>query len=192
MSKHSRRMQLLSSATTLPTPFGSTSHLCSGDRAPKVDLHGPVVDWSAPCFARAPEVPCHSFVRMVKVAEPPLCHGVALFANDNHGRQMLVDRYDIVDPVKAACEAVTRGLAPELGSQGSRVHGVSQGHGMRCASSGTEPFHELPEHAVQRAPQCHLVGIGGVGCVATGLAFDCERGMSGNVDIVNACACIRH
>lgn len=186
-------MHLVSSAANLSTPFGLKPHLCSGDRAPSVDLHRSVVDGIASGFARATDVLCRSFVRVIKVAEPPLCHGGALFASNDHGRQMVVDRYDIVDLVKAACEAVTLGLASELGSRGIRVQVVSPGPGMRRASSsGTGPFDQRLDHAVQSAPQCHLVGIGGVSCVGTGPALDCERGMGGNVDVADVCVCITH
>lgn len=183
---------MVSSAATLPNPFGFASHLCSGDRAPSVDLPGPDVDFTAPGFARAPVVTCRCFVRMVKFGEPPLWHCGAPYANNGRGKQMVVDHYDIVDLLNAACDAVTPGLASELGSQGIRGQGVSPGPGMHHAFSGTEPFDKLLDHAVQRSPQCDLVGIGGLGCAATGLAFYCERGMSGIVDIADACVCLKH
>lgn len=98
---------------------------------------------------------------------------------------MLVDRYDIVDPVVVAREVVAPSLASELGPQGIRVHCVPTGPGMLRASSSIEPFDELLAHAVQRAPQHRLVTIYAVVGVVAGLVSDWARGMTGNVVLVD-------
>lgn len=153
--------------------------------APKEDLHGRVVDCSAPGFARAMDVSCHSFIRMAKLAGPLLRDGGTLLTTSYYGGQKVIDHYNIMGPVKAALEAGVRELASELGPQGIRVHALSPDPIMTRAASGIEHFDDLPEEAVQRSPQHHVVTIDEVGSVAAGLASDWARGMTGNVVFVD-------
>jgi enoyl-[acyl-carrier protein] reductase I len=111
--------------------------------APKEDLHGRVTDCSGAGFARAMDVSCHSFIRMAKLAEPLMSAGGTLLTLSYYGAQKVVDHYNIMGPVKAALEAVTRSLATELGPKGIRVHAVSPGAIMTRAASGIDHFDEL-------------------------------------------------
>ena len=43
--------------------------------APRDDLHGRVIDCSAAGFAQAMDISVHSFLRMIKLAEPLMPHG---------------------------------------------------------------------------------------------------------------------
>src|SRR5690606_16298630 len=111
--------------------------------APKDDLQGRVVDCSKEGFLRAMEISCWSFIRMAKLAEPLMKSGGALFTMTYYGSQMVVERYNIMGPVKAALESATRYLAAELGPNGIRVHAISPGPLKTRAASGISEFDKL-------------------------------------------------
>ena len=73
--------------------------------APKEDLQGGLLDCSAPGFARAMDVSCHSFVRMAKLAAPLMKDGGTMFAMSYLGANKVVTNYNVMGPVKAALEA---------------------------------------------------------------------------------------
>ena len=95
--------------------------------APKDDLHGRVVDCSWDGFAQAMQVSCWSFIRMVKLAEPLMNDGGVLVTMSYYGADKVVNRYNMMGPVKAALEASVRYMAAELGPRGVRVFAVSPG-----------------------------------------------------------------
>ena len=95
--------------------------------APKEDLHARVVDSSQEGFLLAMDVSCHSFVRMAKLAEPLMTDGGCLQTVTFYGGEKVVEHYNLMGPVKAALESVTRYMAAELGEKGIRVHALSPG-----------------------------------------------------------------
>ena len=95
--------------------------------APKDDLHGRVVDCSWEGFAQAMQVSCWSFIRMVKLAEPLMTEGGVLVTMSYYGADKVVNRYNMMGPVKASLEASVRYMAAELGPRGVRVFAVSPG-----------------------------------------------------------------
>ena len=107
--------------------------------APKADLQGRVVDCSKDGFLLAMDVSCWSFIRMAKLAEPLMKHGGTLSTMTYYGSQMVVEHYNMMGPVKAALEAVTRYLAAELGPKGIRVHAISPGP-LKTGSIGSSPI----------------------------------------------------
>jgi enoyl-[acyl-carrier-protein] reductase (NADH) len=60
--------------------------------------------------------------------------------------------YNVIGPVKAALESMSRYFAYELGSQGIRVHAISPGPLKTRASSGLKDFKLLLNEAAQKAP----------------------------------------
>ena len=64
---------------------------------------------------------------MANLAAPLMKDGGAIFAMTYYGSQKVVPNYNMMGPVKAALEAVTRYLAAELGPKGIRVHAISPG-----------------------------------------------------------------
>ena len=71
------------------------------------------------------DVSCHSFIRMVRLAEPLMKNGGTFFTmsylRGREGREEL----QLMGPVKAALEATVRSMAAELGPAGIRVHAIS-------------------------------------------------------------------
>jgi len=148
---------------------------------PKDDLHGRVVDCSASGFAQAMDISCHSFLRMTRLAEPMMQGGGSLMTVSYYGAEKVVDHYNIMGPVKAALEAVTRHVAAELGPRAIRANVLSPGPIATRAASGIEDFDSLMLDARSRAPERRLVTIDEVGDVAAFLASDGATGVTGTV-----------
>lgn len=153
--------------------------------APREDLHGRVTDCSRAGFDMAMNVSCHSFIRMARHAERLMTDGGALMTMSYYGAEKVVDRYNLMGPVKAALEASVRYLAVELGDKNIRVYAVSPGPLKTRAASGIDRFDELMDQAAARAPNHALVTIEQVGNVAAFLASGSAAGMTGNVVYVD-------
>lgn len=149
--------------------------------APREDLHGRVVDASAPGFALAMDVSCHSFLRMARLAEPLMTAGGALLTVTFYGSARVVDHYNLMGPVKAALESAVRYVAAELGPKGIRAHAISPGPLRTRAASGIDRFDELLAKAAEAAAQHHRVDIDDVGALARFLVSDAARSITGTV-----------
>jgi enoyl-[acyl-carrier protein] reductase I len=147
--------------------------------APKKDLQGRVVDCSKEGFLLAMEISCWSFIRMAKLAEPLMKDGGVLFTMTYYGSQMVVDHYNLMGPVKAALESVTRYLAAELGPSGIRVHAISPGPLKTRAASGITDFDKLVQKAQSKAPTRSLVSIDDVGVAVAFLGMNGAKLITG-------------
>lgn len=154
--------------------------------APRDDLHGRVVDCSQAGFSMAMDISCHSFIRMARLAEPLMTDGGCLLTMSYFGAEKVVSDYNMMGPVKAALESVTRYLAAELGPQGIRVNSISPGPLKTRAASGIAHFDELMEKAAARAPERHLVTIEDVGSLAAFLVSDAAKSLTGNRSYIDA------
>jgi len=148
---------------------------------PKEDLHGRVVDCSRDGFGTAMDVSVHSFVRMVRRAEPLMPRGGACMTVSFYGSEKVVDHYNIMGPVKAALEAVTRYMAAELGAKKITVSALSPGPLRTRAASGIAEFDQLLERAAERAPTHELASIEDVGAYAAFLAGAAAGNVTGGV-----------
>jgi enoyl-[acyl-carrier protein] reductase I len=137
---------------------------------PKDDLHGRVVDCSAEGFGLAMDISVHSFLRLVRRAEPLMPEGGTCMTVTFYGSEKVVEHYNVMGPVKAALESVTRYAAAELGPKGISVHALSPGPLKTRAASGIAAFDELLDEAAERAPTHHLATIEDVGAYAAFLA----------------------
>lgn len=149
--------------------------------APKADLHGRVIDCSAEGFALAMDVSVHSFLRMIRLAEPLMADGGCCMAVSFFGSSRVVRHYNVMGPVKAALESATRYAAAELGEKRIRVHALSPGPLATRAASGIDHFDELLDAAATRAPTHQLASIDDVGAMAAFLASDEARNLTGGV-----------
>lgn len=152
---------------------------------PQEDLQGRVVDCSADGFAQAMDISCHSFLRLVRGAEPLMRDGGSLLTVSYYGAEKVVDHYNIMGPVKAALESVTRNVAAELGPQGIRANILSPGPIATRAASGIEDFDSLMEDARAHAPERLLVTIDEVGDVAAFLASARSSGVTGTTSHID-------
>lgn len=153
---------------------------------PMQDLHGRVTDCSREGFAQAMDISVHSFARMARLAEPLMTEGSSLLTVSYYGAEKVVEHYNLMGPVKAALESLTRYMAAELGPQGIRVNAVSPGPLMTRAASGIDHFEALARHAEERAPLGRLATIREVGEAALCLVSQQSSAMTGNVMYVDA------
>ena len=152
--------------------------------APKQDLQGRLVDSSLEGFQVAMDVSCHSFVRMAKLAEPLMRDGGTLFTMTYLGATRAIRNYNLMGPVKAALESVTRYLALELGPT-IRVHAISPGPLKTRAASGLADFDQIMAKAAERAPAKRLATIDDVGRYVAFLATDAGRLITGDTLFVD-------
>ena len=147
----------------------------------KEDLHGRVVDCSADGFAQAMDISVHSFLRLIRKAEPLMPDGGTCMTVSFMGAQKVVDNYGVMGPVKAALEATTRYAAAELGPKGISVHALSPGPLKTRAASGIAEFDSLLSDAAERAPTHQLATIDDVGAYAAFLASRAAFNVTGGV-----------
>lgn len=152
---------------------------------PVKDLHGRVVDCSRDGFVTAMDLSVYSFIRMVRRAEPLMNEGGTCMTVSYYGSEKVVQNYNIMGPVKAALESVTRYMAAELGPKGIRVHALSPGPLKTRAASGILHFDELMEHAADAAPTHHLASIEDVGAFAAFLASNAAANVTGGVHYID-------
>ena len=132
-------------------------------------------------FAMAMDVSCHSFIRMAKLARPLMREGGSLTTVSFYGAERVVESYNLMGPVKAALEASVRYLAADLAGEGIHVHGLSTGPVKTRAASGIDRFDALLDTVRERTPAGQLVEIDDIGRIATFLASDAARPMTGSV-----------
>ena len=152
---------------------------------PMQDLHGRVVDCSLEGFQQAMRVSCYSFLELARHAEPLMKNGGTLLTMSYYGADKVVENDNVMGPVKAALESVSRYMAHELGPKGIRVHALSPGPLRTRAASGIAHFDTLISDAIERAPQNRLVDIEDVGQVAAFLISDAARALTGSTMYVD-------
>ena len=148
---------------------------------PKDDLHGRVIDTSREGFGVAMDISVHSFVRMVHRAEPLMPHGGTCMTVSFYGAEKVVDNYNVMGPVKAALESITRYMAAELGPKGISVHALSPGPLKTRAASGIGHFDELLNKTAAETPTHQLATIDDVGAYAAFLASQEAFNVTGSV-----------
>lgn len=149
--------------------------------APRDDLHGRVIDCSAEGFKMAMDVSVHSFLRMIRLAEPLMHEGGTCLTVSFFGSVRVVRDYNMMGPVKAALESAVRYAAAELGDKGISVHALSPGPLKTRAASGISHFDDMLNAAAGRAPMHVLASIEDVGAMAAFLASDEARNLTGGV-----------
>lgn len=152
---------------------------------PREDLHGRVVDSSREGFAMAMDVSVHSFLRMVRRAEPLMPAGGTCMTVSFYGSEKVVEHYNMMGPVKAALEASVRYVAAELGEKRISVHALSPGPLKTRAASGIAEFDELLELAADRAPTHLLATIEDVGAYAAFLSSREASNVTGGVHLID-------
>lgn len=152
---------------------------------PREDLHSRVIDCSRHGFMTAMDISVYSFVRMVRGAERLMPQGGTCMTVSFYGSEKVVDRYNIMGPVKAALESVTRYMAAELGPKKISVHALSPGPLKTRAASGIADFDELLERAAAQAPTKELASIEDVGAYAAFLASREASNVTGSVHYID-------
>ncbi|WP_116131965.1 enoyl-ACP reductase FabI [Tropicimonas sp. IMCC34043] len=148
---------------------------------PKDDLHGRVIDCSSEGFQMAMDVSVHSFLRLIRRAEPLMKNGGTCLTVSFYGSEKVVEDYNIMGPVKAALESCTRYVAAELGEKMISVNALSPGPLATRAASGIAHFDEMLADAARKAPTHQLASIETIGAYAAFLASDAARNVTGAI-----------
>ncbi|MFA3916287.1 enoyl-ACP reductase FabI [Ruegeria hyattellae] len=148
---------------------------------PKDDLHGRVIDCSRDGFGLAMDLSVHSFLRMIRRAEPLMGQRGTCMTVSFYGSEKVVDHYNVMGPVKAALESVTRYAAAELGGKGISVHALSPGPMNTRAASGIAHFDDLMAENAARTPTHMLASLQDVGAYAAFLASDAASNLTGGI-----------
>ena len=152
---------------------------------PKEDLHGRVTDCSREGFRMAMDISVGSFMHLVRKAEPLMGAGGTCLTVSFYGAEKVVENYNVMGPVKAALESVTKYMAAELGPKGISVHALSPGPLKTRAASGIGHFDELLDNAAARAPTHQLATIGDVGAYAAFLASREAANVTGGIHYID-------
>ncbi|MEX0350759.1 MAG: enoyl-ACP reductase FabI [Paracoccaceae bacterium] len=152
---------------------------------PKDDLHGRVIDCSREGFGLAMDLSVHSFLRMIRRAEPLMGRRGTCMTVSFYGSEKVVDHYNVMGPVKAALESVTRYAAAELGGKGISVHALSPGPMNTRAASGIAHFDELMAENASRTPTHQLANLDDVGAYAAFLASDAASNVTGGTHLID-------
>ncbi|MGI6246220.1 MAG: enoyl-ACP reductase FabI [Pseudochelatococcus sp.] len=154
--------------------------------APAKDLHGRVIDTSLEGVELSIDISVHSFVRLLRQAEPLMKNGGSAQTMSFYGAEKVVEHYNMMGPIKAALEATSRELASELGPKGITVNTLSPGPMLTRAASGIGDFDDLLKQAIERSPMRRLATIEDVGAVAAFLASDLARNITGETIYIDA------
>lgn len=154
--------------------------------APAADLHGRVVDCSLAGFSKAMDISCHSFMRLARRALPLMINGGSLLTVSYYGSEKVVENYNMMGPVKAALESAVRYMASELGNQNIRVNALSPGAIMTRAANGLEKFPQLLNESKAKAPMHRLIDLADVGYMASFLASDAAKNITGGIHYIDA------
>ncbi|MFT0891647.1 enoyl-ACP reductase FabI [Pseudochelatococcus sp. G4_1912] len=154
--------------------------------APGEDLHGRVVDASLEGLALSMDISVHSFIRLLRRAEPLMKDGGTALTMSFYGAEKVVEHYNLMGPIKAALEATSRALAAELGPKGITVNTLSPGPMLTRAASGLGDFGALLQSAAERSPLRRLATIDDVGALAAFLASDLARNITGETIHIDA------
>ncbi|MEO1193741.1 MAG: enoyl-ACP reductase FabI [Pseudomonadota bacterium] len=152
---------------------------------PRDDLHSRVVDCSRNGFTTAMDISVYSFVRMVRRAEMLMPKGGTCMTVSFYGSEKVVDHYNVMGPVKAALESVTRYMAAELGPKKISVHALSPGPLKTRAASGISRFDELLNRAAEMAPTGTLASVEDVGAYAAFLASNEAANVTGGIHYID-------
>jgi enoyl-[acyl-carrier protein] reductase I len=152
---------------------------------PKEDLHGRVVDCSREGFSAAMDISVHSFIRMIRHAEPLMPNGGTCITVSFYGSEKVVENYNVMGPVKAALESVTRYVAAELGPKGISVHALSPGPLKTRAASGIDHFDKLITSTAERTPTHQLATIEDIGAYAAFLASSDASNVTGGIHMID-------
>ena len=152
----------------------------------KDELDGRYVDTSADNFTKTMLVSCYSFTAIAQRAEKLMPEGGALLTLTYYGAEKWMPHYNVMGVAKAALEASVRYLAADLGAKKIRVNAISAGPIKTLASSGIGDFRYILKWNELNSPLRRSVTIEEVGDTAVYFLSDLSRGVTGEIQHVDA------
>jgi enoyl-[acyl-carrier protein] reductase I len=152
----------------------------------KDELTGRYVDTSEANFTKSLLISCYSLTAIAQRAEKLMDHGGALLTLTYYGAEKWMPHYNVMGVAKAALEASVRYLAADLGPKNIRVNAISAGPIKTLAASGIGDFRYILRWNEYNAPLRRTVTIEEVGDSAAFLVSDMARGITGEIQHVDA------
>jgi enoyl-[acyl-carrier protein] reductase I len=152
----------------------------------KGELDGRYVDTTADNFSKTMVISCYSFTAIAQRAEKLMTNGGSLLTLTYYGAEKWMPHYNVMGVAKAALEASVRYLAADLGEKNIRVNAISAGPIKTLAASGIGDFRYILKWNELNSPLRRTVTIEEVGDTAVYLLSDLSRGVTGEVQHVDA------
>ena len=152
----------------------------------KDQLSGRYVDTTADNFSKTMLVSCYSFTAVAQRAEKLMPQGGSLLTLTYYGAEKWMPHYNVMGVAKAALEASVRYLAADLGAKNIRVNAISSGPIKTLAASGIGDFRYILKWNEHNAPLRRSVTIEEVGDTAVYFLSDLSRGVTGEIQHVDA------
>jgi enoyl-[acyl-carrier protein] reductase I len=152
----------------------------------KDELSGRYIDTTPENFSKTLLVSCYSFTAVAKRAEKLMPNGGSLLTLTYYGAEKWMPHYNVMGVAKAALEASVRYLAADLGARNIRVNAISAGPIKTLAASGIGDFRYILRWNEYNAPLRRSVTIEEVGDAAVYLLSDLARGVTGEIQHVDA------
>jgi enoyl-[acyl-carrier protein] reductase I len=154
--------------------------------ADKAELDGRYVDTSEKNFTQSMLISCYSFTALANRAEKLMTNGGSMLTLTYYGAEKVMPHYNVMGVAKAALEASVRYLAADLGEKNIRVNAISAGPIKTLAASGIGDFRYILRWNELNSPLRRTVTIEEVGETAAYLLSDMSRGVTGEVQHVDA------
>lgn len=149
-------------------------------------LTGRYVETTEDNFSRTMLVSCYSLTAVTQRAEKLMTKGGSILTLSYYGAEKWLPHYNVMGVAKAALEASVRYLAADLGVKNIRVNAISSGPIKTLAASGIGDFRYILKWNEHNTPLRRTVTIEEVGSAAVYLLSDMSRGVTGEVQHVDA------
>lgn len=154
--------------------------------AQREDLQGKFLNTSKAGFLKAMEISAYSLVEITQTLAPLLNPESSIMAMTYYGAEKVIDNYNVMGVAKAALEASVRYLAKDLGENSIRINAISAGPVKTLAASGVSGLRGLLAQVEEKAPLKRNISAEDVGGVATFLASDLAKNVTGQTIYVDA------
>ncbi|MBV9261297.1 MAG: enoyl-ACP reductase FabI [Pseudolabrys sp.] len=154
--------------------------------AGKEQLNGRFVETTEDNFTKTMQVSVYSLTALVQRAEKMMPNGGAILTLSYYGAEKWIPHYNVMGIAKAALEASVRYLAADLGVKNIRVNAISAGPIKTLAASGIGDFRYMLKWNDFNAPLRRSVTIEEVGATAVYMLSDMSRGVTGEIQHVDA------
>jgi enoyl-[acyl-carrier protein] reductase I len=152
----------------------------------KDELTGRYIETSEGNFTKTMLISCYSLTAVAQRAEMLMTEGGSILTLTYYGAEKWMPHYNVMGVAKAALEASVRYLAADLGPKAIRVNAISAGPIKTLAASGIGDFRYILKWNEYNAPLRRTVTIEEVGDSAMYLLSDLSRGVTGEIQHVDA------